>query len=224
MKKIGIIHTTPATIASLKQLVSEIIGNAEVINIMDDSILSDMRDKHEVELVRERWIDYARILEKLGVQAVLSACSTVGEFAEEANRILTVPVYRIDEAMAEQAAATGEVISIFATLNSTLEPTVRLVERKARELKKEVTIHTVLVEGAYDSLMQGKKEEHDRKILESVNSYLKQSDVVLLAQASMASAITGQMDGSEKILTSPVLGIKKLKESLEMTYENNNRT
>lgn len=221
MKKIGIIHTTPATIQSLKQLVTDMIGDVEVINIMDDSILSDMRDNHEVELVRERWIYYAGMLEKMGVQAVLSACSTVGEFAEEANRVHKVPVYRIDEAMAEKAVAAGKVISIFATLNSTLEPTVRLVERKAGEAGKEVTIHTILVEGAYEALMKGQKDVHDRMISKSVSAYLEQSDVVLLAQASMASAIGEQTKERDKILTSPVLGIEKLKKSLEAFDENN---
>ena len=136
MKKIGIIHTTSATIASLNQLVKEKIPGTEVINFLDDSILGDMRDGHDVEFVRERWISYARTLEKLGVDAVLSACSTVGEFAEEANEMLGIPVYRIDEAMCEKAVDQGTVISVFATLQSTLTPTVNLVERKAKEAGK----------------------------------------------------------------------------------------
>ena len=74
--KIGIIHTTKATIDSLGELVKEIVGDVDVIHILDDSILPDMRDRREVEFVRERWIGYARNLERLGAQAVLSACST----------------------------------------------------------------------------------------------------------------------------------------------------
>ena len=77
MKKIGMIHTTPATIDSLNQLVKEIVGDVEVINFLDDSILKDMRDKHNVDIVRERWISYAKVLGQLGADAVLSACSTV---------------------------------------------------------------------------------------------------------------------------------------------------
>ena len=120
MKKIGIIHTTPATIDSLNQLVKEIVGDVEVINFLDDSILKDMRDKHNVDFVRERWISYAKVLGQLGADAVLSACSTVGAFAEEADKILDVPVYRIDDAMCSAAVEMGEVVSVFATLASTL--------------------------------------------------------------------------------------------------------
>ncbi len=66
MKKIGLIHTTPATVASLTDLVKEIIEDAEVINILDDSILPDMKEGGHEEAVRSRWICYARILEEQG--------------------------------------------------------------------------------------------------------------------------------------------------------------
>lgn len=210
MKKIGIIHTTPATIASLNALVKEKIPDTEVVNILDDSILGDMRENHDVEFVRKRWISYAETLEKLGVDAVLSACSTVGSFAEEADRVLSIPVYRIDEAMCEKAVESGRTISVFATLQSTLTPTVDLVRRKAKEAGKDVMVQTFLVEGAYSALMEGNKELHDRRISEEVGAVIDRSDVVVLAQASMASAVRAEGDAAKKILTSPVLGIEKL--------------
>lgn len=211
MKTIGIIHTTPATIASLQDLIKEQLDDAKVINILDDSILDDMRDGRNVEFVRQRWISYAKVLEQLGVDAVLSACSTVGAFAEEADRLLKVKVCRIDEAMCELAVERGNVISIFATLQSTLEPTEDLIRRKAAARSKSPVINTVLVEGAYAALMNDQKEEHDRRIREDVAKYTAQSDVIVLAQASMASAIKHP---DEKILTSPRLGIEKLKKLL----------
>lgn len=216
MKKIGIIHTTPATIGSLGALVKEMIGDVEVINFLDDSILGDMREKHNVDFVRERWISYAKVLKQLGVDAVLSACSTVGAFAEEADGILDIPVYRIDDAMCAAAVEKGMTISVFATLASTLEPTVDLIRRKADKAGKQVTINTVLVEGAYGALMEGRGDVHDAKIKEAVGQYLAQSDIVVLAQASMASAVDLSGEGAKKILTSPRLGIEKLKKDLNL--------
>lgn len=215
MKKIGIIHTTPATIASLNQLVKEKMPDTEVINFLDDSILGDMRTRHEVGFVRKRWISYAKTLEQLGVCAVLSACSTVGEFAEEADKLLRIPVFRIDEAMCERAVEMGNTVSVLATLQSTLQPTVRLVEKKADLAGKRILVNTVLVEGAYEALMAGKKDVHDGKIAAAVKECLKTSDAVVLAQASMASAVEEGCSGFEKILTSPVPGIERLKEELE---------
>lgn len=43
-KTVGIIHTTPATIASLTALAGEVLGSSvKVVNILDDSILPDMK-------------------------------------------------------------------------------------------------------------------------------------------------------------------------------------
>ena len=215
MKTVGIIHTTPATIASLGALAQEILQDVHIVNILDDSILSDMRDGHNVEFVRERWISYASTLEKLGVSAILSACSTVGEFAEEADRMLSVPVYRIDEAMAEEAVARGGNIAVFATLRSTLDPTVRLIQRKAKESGAQVQVETVLVEGAYEALMNGDKKSHDQKIADAVAKRLDTCNAIVLAQASMASAVSALQNAGDKVLTSPRLGMLRLQKELE---------
>lgn len=214
MKSVGIIHTTPATIASLGALAQELLPGVQVVNLLDDSILGDMRDNHNVAFVRERWLSYAATLEKLGVSAVLSACSTVGEFAEEADKALSVRVMRIDEAMAEEAVARGSRIAVFATLRSTLDPTVRLVERKAKEAGVETEIDTVLVEGAYDALMAGDKAAHDAKIAQAVSDRLASADVLVLAQASMASALSSLEGAGGKVLTSPRLGMERLAKEL----------
>ena len=101
--KLTVIHTTPATINSLGQLIHSEMPEIEVNHILDDSILGDMNAGKNVAWVRERWLEYARIACRNGAQAVLSACSTVGEFAQEADAMLPIPVYRIDEAMAREA-------------------------------------------------------------------------------------------------------------------------
>jgi Asp/Glu/hydantoin racemase len=215
MKKIAVIHTTPATIDSLTSLIKNEIKDVKVVNILDDSILIDMINNNHVERVEQRWLKYAEIATSLGVDAVLSACSTVGEFAEKANEILKVPVYRIDEAMAEKAVAMGNTISVFATLSSTLEPTSGLIKRKAAEAGKSCTINTVLVPEAYDELMKGNRDLHNKKIQESILKYADTSDVLVLAQASMASAVEGLAGiDPEKVLTSPKLGVGKLKKDL----------
>lgn len=215
MKKIGVIHTTKATVDSLTELIKSKIEDAEVYNILDDSILRDMAGEKDTGMVRWRWLEYAKILEKLGMDIILSACSTVGGFAEEADHELRVPVLRIDEAMAEKAIAQGEKIGVFATLNSTLNPTVSLIKRKAEKAGRTVSVRAVLVDGAYDALMSQNKELHDSKIAEALKGCQGEVDVIVLAQASMASAVSASLDlDQNQILTSPVLGIDRLKECL----------
>lgn len=213
--RIAVIHTTPATIASLGELIRKEIPGAEVFNLLDDSILPDMNVGRGVDKVRLRWLEYARIAQENGAQAILSACSTVGEFAEEANEMLDVPVYRIDEAMARKAVQRGGTICVFATLSSTLEPTARLLQRLAKEQAASCQIHSVLVEGAYAALAAGGRALHDQKIADALAQKGAEADTIVLAQASMASAADGLDEQlRQKVLTSPLLGIQKLRNDL----------
>lgn len=217
MKKIAVIHTTSATINSLNELIKGKIQNIEIINFLDDSILKDMIAGNNYELIEKKWLTYARFAQKSGADAILSACSTVGEIAELADRKLSIPVYRIDEAMAVMAVEKGRKIAIFATLSSTMIPTKRLIERKAIEANKDCTITQHLVEGAYEKLMLGDNEEHDKAIVKAVLNEIDRTDVVVLAQASMASALSSMnKEQMSKVLTSPEAGIQLLKERMKL--------
>ena len=110
--KIVLIHTTLATVKSLTALIKQEMENAEVVNILDDSILGQVIEGKGLSQIEKRWLEYARIAESLGADAIISACSTVGEFVEKANRLLHTPVYRIDEGMAERAVEIGGTINI----------------------------------------------------------------------------------------------------------------
>lgn len=184
------------------------------MNILDDTILPDMAMENNVDYVRQRWITYAKTLADMGADAVLSACSTVGPFAEEADTILNIPVLRIDDAMAEEAAKIGNNITVLATFRPTLKPTTDLIKRK----NPNAEIKTILIDEAYTALGNGDRQKHDCLILEKVSEEAENADVIVLAQASMASALENSGLDTDKILTSPVLGIKKLKKILE---ENN---
>ena len=217
MKKIAVIHTTSATINSLNELIKRKIQNIEIINFLDDSILKDMIAGDNYKLIERKWLTYAEFARESGADAILSACSTVGEIAELANRKLSIPVYRIDEAMAVAAVEKGRKIAIFATLSSTMNPTKRLVERKAMEANKDCTITQHIVEGAYEKLMSGDKEGHDKAIVKAVLKEIEWVDVVVLAQASMAPALSSMnKEQISKVLTSPETGIELLKERMKL--------
>ena len=212
MKKIGVIHTTPSTIESTAALIRELIPDSQVMNILDDTILPDMAAERNIHYVRERWAKYASILAKMGADAVLSACSTVGPFAEECNENMDIPVVRIDEAMADEAVKKGVNITVLATFKPTLKPTTDLIRRKNRDIH----LKTVLIDEAYRELHSGNIEKHNTLIVEKVREEAANADVIVLAQASMANALQGAEGiDLDKILTSPRLGILRLKEILE---------
>ena len=210
-KKLAIIHTTPLTIAPLKELAMELLPGCEVINLMDDSILPQLAATGgDLSSVEARMLSYASIAESLGADCVLSACSSVGELVAAMETIVTVPIVRIDEAMAELAVAKGSRIGVAATLNTTMRPTLALLEKKASEAGKLVQFVSVLAEGAYRKLLAGDNKGHDEELYYALKELVEQTDIVVLAQASMARIarqLPEELQG--RCLTSPRLGMER---------------
>jgi hypothetical protein len=162
---LAIIHTTPVTIEPLKSLAAEYMPGCRVVNVMDDSILLQLAENGgDVEAVKDRLCTYAFTAERLGVDCILNACSSVGEVVAEMRNRVTIPVVRIDEAMAERVVQLGRRIGVVATLNTTLRPTLALLEAKAAEANKPVEFLPSLAETAYRRLMADDKDGHDEEL------------------------------------------------------------
>ncbi|WNQ09104.1 aspartate/glutamate racemase family protein [Paenibacillus aurantius] len=219
MPKLAIIHTTPVTVDSLKTLAAEVIGDVQVINFVDDSILPELSaNGGQVEDVAERWLHYARFAEQAGADVILSACSSVGELAARAAKSSKAPVLRIDEAMAEEAVSRGTRVGVAATLPTTLAPTTALIKAKGEEAGKPVVLVPVVAETAYRKLMEGDKEGHDEELAAVLAKLAADTDVVVLAQASMARVLSKlpEKDRS-RFLSSPRSGMERVKQVLEKT-------
>ena len=126
--KLFIIHTTPVTVAALKELAAEMIPGHQVFNILDDSILPELIAGAPLTQVEPRVRRYVRSAAEGGADVILSACSSIGGLVVAAQGEVAVPVVRIDGAMAEQAVEMGTVIAVAATLDTTLQPTTELLK------------------------------------------------------------------------------------------------
>jgi aspartate/glutamate racemase len=213
MTKIAIIHTTPATVDTMKGLAAELLPGSELVNFVDDSILPQLgQNGGDLSHVEERLIHYARFAEQVGADVILEACSSVGEVVAKMQSAVLIPIVRIDEAMAEQAVQRGEHLGVAATLQTTLQPTTRLLQAKAQEAGKQVKITPLLVEGAFEKLMAGDREGHDNLLVETLQELARTVDVIVLAQASMARVLPRLSNAEqEKILVSPRLAMERVK-------------
>lgn len=216
-RKLAIIHTTPVTVDILKALVKELMPETTVINFVDDSILPELAASGgDLSAVEKRWVAYAAFAAEQGADAVLSACSSVGELAAVAQRSVKVPVLRIDEAMAEEAVRRGERIGVAATQPTTLEPTTRLLAAKAEQLGRPAELMPMIAAEAYRLLMSGDQTGHDRVLGEELVRLAERTDVIVLAQASMARVVaTLPQELQDKCLSSPRLGMERVKRVLE---------
>lgn len=213
MTRLAIIHTTSATVESMKALAAEMLPGAELVNFVDDSILPQLASNGgNLAEVEERLIHYARFAEQVGADVILEACSSVGEVVTKMLSAVAIPIVRIDESMAEQAVRRGERLGVAATLPTTLQPTTRLLRAKAQLAGKQVEITPLLIEGAYQKLMAGDREGHDDLLVEKLQELASHVDVVVLAQASMARVLPRLSPADQgKILVSPRLAMERVK-------------
>jgi hypothetical protein len=226
MGKLAIIHTTTATVEPLRALADELLPGYRVINFVDDSILPQLAENGgDLSAVAGRVHQYMRFAAEAGADVILEACSSIGELVAPGRELVSVPVVRIDEAMADAAVARGGSqdeakpprIGVAATLATPLEPTKRLLLERAALAGRSVTLVPALAGAAYQRLMAGDREGHDAALAEVLMELAPQVDCVVLAQASMARVLPQLPEAQrEKFLTSPRLAMGQVREKLRI--------
>jgi Asp/Glu/hydantoin racemase len=167
------------------------------------------RDEGITEPVRRRLNHLGQCAAEAKADAILITCSSISEMAPAVADAAGLPVFKIDEAMAEEAVRLGTRIGVLATLPTTLEPTCRQIESKARDAGKSIVIRKELADEAFKQLSQGNAEAHDQIIREALDKLAATEDVIVLAQASMARLIEGLSSPLPvPVLASPSLGMK----------------
>ena len=217
MKKVIIIHTSPVSLDDLKALCNEIIPDIELVNIIDDSMLEEVKKNNGITpQVISRMCSYVQIAGSFQPDLIFNQCSSVGEAFDIAKNCVDCKTLKIDEAMAEAAVETGVDIAVIATVESTLKPSCHLVETKAREKHKRVTVTPYLVNGALDILMkEHNKEKHNLMVLKKIEEVDQKHDVIVLAQGSMISILPYLKTIQHPVFTSPRLAIERMKILLE---------
>ena len=211
MKRIAILHTTKVTLDILSRYTNN-INELEFIDILDSSLLKDVMGTGINESITRRMLLYIKAAEEAGCEAFVSGCSSVGEALEDCRSYCRIPLFRIDDAMAEKAVARGKRIAVIGTVETTLRPTSELIKRKAERAGNEIELSIHLCAEAYDAIKQGDTQTHDRYILDMIRNLSDDNDVIVLAQASMARL--KPCKSHAEVLSSPGLGIEKIIETV----------
>ncbi|GHU02961.1 hypothetical protein FACS1894158_00210 [Betaproteobacteria bacterium] len=214
-KKVAIIHTSLVIHDILKTLFAEIVPEADIVNIVDDSLLAEVSANGGLTHgVIARIHAYVREADVMGVDLIFCQCSSVGEAFDLAEHSVRTKILKIDTAMAEEAVAQGKSIGVIATVGSTVGPSVRLVENAARRMGKDATVRSYLVDGALATLMSGNREKHDELLYEAVSRAATECDVVVLAQGSMFGMLPKFQNMGRPVLSSPQSGVERARKEL----------
>ena len=212
-----LIHTSPVLTPVFAALCKQHLPGVTIFHMVDESLIRDTIAHQQLRrLTIRRLIGMIESAEAAGATAVMVTCSSIGPAAALAQKLFDIPVFRIDDAMAEKAVAVGRRIGVLATLRTTLDPTLALLADKAAAADRSVEIAEGLCAKAFDAVLSGDTETHDRIVSDALLEMASKVDVIVLAQASMARVLNNLPPGSVSIpvLSSPELAILQAKDVL----------
>lgn len=207
--RVAFLHTGAVVIEPVSRLRAEHLPDVVAVNYLDDRIVADLGAEATRESVRARLENLVSAAKSSGAEAVMLTCSSISGYAASLESTVGIPVLRIDEAMADTAVSGGGRITVIATLATTSAPTTALLHERAALLGTSPTIDSVVVDGAFEAIVGGDRATHDRLVGAAIVAAAADSDVIVLAQASMAGA-ADTVSVEVPVLTSLELGIRRL--------------
>ena len=207
MKKtphVCILQTSFAKRDDTIEFLKERVPGVNVAFITDSTLLADVRAAGgPTESVIERMRLYAKAAEISGADLIVNSCSTVGEVAEIYRQDVSIPVMRVDEPMAKAAAFIGGKIALVATVETTLGPSRRLIERYAEKYGKTVECEEFLETAAFRAIAEGDAAEHNRILIKRFKELDTMGfDVIVMVQVSMRALLPELKKMSTPVLNS----------------------
>jgi Asp/Glu/hydantoin racemase len=162
------------------------------------------QDNGLTSLIEEKTLESLLAL-SIGADAVVLTCSSLGPVVAKAAQRTSVPILRVDAAMAREAVRGGGRVVALCALAATLEPTRTLFEAAAQATQASIEVR--LVPSAWDLFKAGQRDRYLALIAEAADHAFEDgTETVALAQASMAQAV--ELCRSGQPLTSPAAGLK----------------
>ena len=185
--------------------------------ITDSSLLPEIREYGKpTQSVIQRMTLYAMAAEAMGADLILNSCSTVGEVADIYSQVVSVPVVKIDDPMAREAAQLGDNIALIATLPTTLGPSRRAIARYGKKMGREIQFKEFLDQPAWEALASGNSNKHNEILVNTIHQLDKQGyDAIVMAQVSMRALLPDLKDMQTPVLCSFFTGLDRVVERVK---------
>ena len=197
---VGFLHTADAHVPTYGELLRELAPGADGIHLVDRGLLDDAGD------ARMRLAGRVEELAARGAAVVLCTSAALGRPAELLASPM-LPVLRVDRPVAEEAvrlaAGRGGRIGVVAAVEATFEPIRRLLLAGARAAGVKVQLIELDCTRAWPLLQAGQRRDYLGAVVEDTRRVAAATDVLVLAQSSMADAEALLADLPVPVLSSP---------------------
>ena len=211
--RIALIHATPVAIDPICNTFKRLWPQAHVTNLLDDSLAPDLAVAGRLDQkMIDRFCVLAKYVEAGGADAILFTCSAFGPAIEATRNAVKIPVLKPNEAMMEEAIATGPRIALLATFEPSLPSMKAELEQLAAARNANIKIATKAIPLALTALQAGDDAGHDTQIAAAAAEF-NDCDALLLCQFSMASAAERiPARRGRSVFTSPYSAVARLKQ------------
>ncbi|MEO5881945.1 MAG: aspartate/glutamate racemase family protein [Caldimonas sp.] len=211
--RVALIHALAHSVAPVNSELMRRWPACQRMNLLDDSLSEDLARAGGLDgPMTARFLALADYAVGCGAQALLFTCSAFGPCIDAvARRHARVPVLKPNEAMIDEAVASGGRIGLVASFAPTLAS-------MPAEFPAGTDLRTRLALGALDALDRGDHAGHDAAVAAAAEALVRDEGctVVVLAQFSMARAAepVASRTGA-RVLTTVQSAVRRLRERLE---------
>ena len=210
--RIALIHALRHSVEPAEEAFHRLWPTATVANILDDSLSSDLAHAGALTPAMTcRFLALARYAVQSGADGILFTCSAFGPCIDACKTALApLPVLKPNEAMIDDAIASGARIGLLATF----APTLASMPEEFVAVRPSIKVIPRLVEGALEAMNAGDVEQHDA-LATAAAAELQGCDVIALAQFSLARASPAIGRATRKhVLTTPDSAVNRMRSLL----------
>jgi Asp/Glu/hydantoin racemase len=211
IRRIAFIHTVAMLVDRFRPRFQAELPDMDCFHMLDESVLQDLIRHGPSEAITRRVCGLATLAADAGADLIVFTCSSTSPAIDVARALVAVPMIKIDDPMYAEATWVDGRIGLICTTSSTVAPSRALLAAHAAASGRVVDAESLLCSAAFDALVAGGRDEHDRLVTEAAINLAGRVDRIVLAQASLAhlaEPLASQL--GKPVLASPELMVREV--------------
>lgn len=186
-RRVAMVHSTRLVIDAVQKVLAPQSREIDAFHVLDEGILRRLAALGKITPEIVQWLaGMVLSAQRAGADLAVVSCSSLSPCVRAVQEQVEIPVLRIDAPMMAYAVTHARKVGLVMT-NPTTEAPSRLLFREATDrLASGAALIPRLCPQAFARLNGGDVQGHDREVAGTVEALLAETDLVLLAQISIA--------------------------------------
>ncbi len=211
-RRVGLVHATPAAMEPMRAAFAAHLPDVIALNFLDEGLIDGLNRAGGLTptLVR-RLSTVVGLAEAAGVEVILMSCSGYSPVVDIMRAQTAIQVLPVDGVLIEDSVAAATHLGVLATSATSLRTTTRALQEEADRQGRTVRLSEAAEPEAFAAMVAGDTATGDARVAAAVRRLVEAGvDTVMLAQASLSRALPVVGDVGVPVLTSPILGVRRV--------------